>query len=228
MTSSTRIPAKVATVLGTALALACASPALATDSGGVGYDDPGAGTGSTALRANPNAIVGNWLRFSGTSRPNARLEIQYLDTKTGNWLTATTAATDASGDYTARWRSSHAGVFKLRAVSAGTSEVRASSSDAVIRVTFYRRYKATWYGPGFYGHKTACGKTMSRTLMGVAHTSLPCGTRVAFFYKGHTITVPVVDRGPYGPGVSWDLTYAASQKLGFLATDHLGAVSLRG
>jgi len=29
---------------------------------------------------------------------------------------------------------------------------------------------------------------MSRTLVGVAHTTLPCGTKVAFFYKGRTLT----------------------------------------
>ena len=56
---------------------------------------------------------------------------------------------------------------------------------------------ATWYGPGFYGRRTACGVKMSRTLLGVAHKTLPCGTQVAVLYKGRRITVPVVDRGPF-------------------------------
>jgi len=91
----------------------------------------------------------------------------------------------------------------------------------------FKPARATWYGPGFYGHKTACGKTMSRTLVGVANRTLPCGTKVSFLYKGRTITVPVVDRGPYSGGFDWDLTYAAAQQLGFDYTDSLGAVSLR-
>ena len=35
---------------------------------------------------------------------------------------------------------------------------------------------ASYYGPGFYGNRTACGQTMSTTLQGVAHRTLPCGT----------------------------------------------------
>ena len=43
------------------------------------------------------------------------------------------------------------------------------------------------------------------------------------------VTVPVIDRGPYGAGLSWDLTTAAADELGFLAAGRvtLGAVSLR-
>jgi rare lipoprotein A (peptidoglycan hydrolase) len=65
--------------------------------------------------------------------------------------------------------------------------------------------------------------------MGVAHRSLPCGTKVSFLYNGRTITVPVVDRGPFGKGIDWDLTTAASDALGFTAQGRvtLGAVSLR-
>lgn len=73
--------------------------------------------------------------------------------------------------------------------------------------------QASWYGPGFYGHGTACGQVLTTSLVGVAHKSLPCGTQVTFTYNGVTITVPVVDRGPYVAGRMWDLTYAACQKL---------------
>ena len=57
---------------------------------------------------------------------------------------------------------------------------------------------ATWFGPGFYGHATACGQTMSPTIVGVASRTLPCGTLVQIGYRGHLLTVPVLDRGPYG------------------------------
>ena len=64
-------------------------------------------------------------------------------------------------------------------------------------MTVYRAAVASWYGPGFYGRKTACGQRMTRKLLGVAHKRLPCGTEVALSYGGRSITVPVVDRGPF-------------------------------
>ena len=71
----------------------------------------------------------------------------------------------------------------------------------------------SWYGPRLYGNGTACGQTLTKALVGVAHRTLPCGTLVTFRYKGGTLTVPVVDRGPYVSGRTWDLTYGACSKL---------------
>jgi Lytic transglycolase len=69
----------------------------------------------------------------------------------------------------------------------------------------------SWYGPGFYGQHTACGEILTQTLRGVANRTLPCGTLVTFRNpkNGLTITVPVVDRGPYVAGRQWDLTHGA-------------------
>lgn len=66
----------------------------------------------------------------------------------------------------------------------------------------------SWYGPGFYGKRTACGLALTRTLIGVAHRSLPCGTKVTFRNpsNGRVVTARVVDRGPYVSGRQWDLT----------------------
>ena len=36
--------------------------------------------------------------------------------------------------------------------------------------------------------------------------------------------VPVIDRGPYVRGMTWDLTEAAAQALGFTQTDRVGAL----
>jgi len=72
---------------------------------------------------------------------------------------------------------------------------------------------ATWFGPGFYGQKTACGQTMSPVIVGVASRTLPCGTLVLMNYKGHELTVPVIDRGPYAHGATWDLTWGAASAL---------------
>jgi hypothetical protein len=58
--------------------------------------------------------------------------------------------------------------------------------------------KVTWYGPGFYGNRTACGQRYTRYIIGVAHKTLPCGTLVQFTWAGITAVAPVIDRGPYG------------------------------
>jgi rare lipoprotein A (peptidoglycan hydrolase) len=73
---------------------------------------------------------------------------------------------------------------------------------------------ATWFGPGFYGHATACGQKLTPKLVGVASRTLPCGTLVQIGYRGHRLTVPVLDRGPYGHnGAAWDLTSGAARAL---------------
>jgi hypothetical protein len=71
----------------------------------------------------------------------------------------------------------------------------------------------SWYGPGLIGNGTACGQTLTRSLVGVAHRSLPCGTKITFRYQGTTLTMPVVDRGPFVGGRIFDLTYGACKKL---------------
>jgi rare lipoprotein A (peptidoglycan hydrolase) len=73
---------------------------------------------------------------------------------------------------------------------------------------------ATWYGPGFYGHTTACGQKLTPKLVGLASRTLPCGTLVRISYGGHLLTAPVLDRGPYGhSGAVWDLTSGAARAL---------------
>ncbi len=73
----------------------------------------------------------------------------------------------------------------------------------------------SWFGPGFYGSGTACGQTLTKSLKGVAHRTLPCGTLVTFRNGGRVVTLPVVDRGPYVGGRIFDLTRGAC-----VALDH--------
>jgi rare lipoprotein A (peptidoglycan hydrolase) len=67
-------------------------------------------------------------------------------------------------------------------------------------------YNISWYGPGFYGHRTACGLALTKTLIGVAHRTLPCGTIITFKWGNKVISAPVVDRGPYVGGRQFDMT----------------------
>ena len=60
---------------------------------------------------------------------------------------------------------------------------------------------------------------MTPGVVGVANRTLPCGTLVKVSYDGHTLTVPVLDRGPYSHiGADWDLTSGAAQALGITET----------
>ena len=93
-----------------------------------------------------------------------------------------------------------------------------------------RQTVATWYGPGFYGHTTACGQKLTPKLVGLASRTLPCGTLVRISYGGHLLTAPVLDRGPYGhSGAMWDLTSGAARALAIretvrIATQIVGSV----
>lgn len=83
---------------------------------------------------------------------------------------------------------------------------------------------ASWYGPGFYGNRTACGQVYTPQIIGVAHRTLPCGTLVVIEFRGRTMTVPVIDRGPYVAGRTLDLSNAT--KIAMACTD-LCTVSMR-
>lgn len=70
---------------------------------------------------------------------------------------------------------------------------------------------ATWYQ--MLHHQTACGVTLHRNTIGVAHRHLPCGTRVTLAYHHRFVRARVIDRGPYTAGVRWDLTKRTADKL---------------
>jgi rare lipoprotein A (peptidoglycan hydrolase) len=85
--------------------------------------------------------------------------------------------------------------------------------------------KATIFGPGLFGKKTACGSTLDPRTRGVAHRTLPCGSEVAVYYNGLIAIYPVIDRGPFTSGVDYDLTAAAAKQLGIATTTDLRAGS---
>jgi len=66
---------------------------------------------------------------------------------------------------------------------------------------------------------------LRKQTLGVAHKSLPCGTMLEFSFRGKSISVPVIDRGPYVGGVSYDLTIEVARRLGFVNTGR-GAVGV--
>ena len=54
----------------------------------------------------------------------------------------------------------------------------------IVKNSWKRDPEISWYGAGLYGNGTACGQTLTKTLVGVAHRTLPCGTKVQFRYNG--------------------------------------------
>jgi rare lipoprotein A len=212
-----------------------AAPA-APSAGGLTYVDPSAPTvfadGST-LVAPLGQMLGGTVEVSGTvagTKPGDAVAVQQIDA-TGAWATVATVAVGADGRYDATWTPAHSGKTTVRAVPAGTATTatRVASAPATGTVegralTLYRRSRVTWYGPGFYGRRTACGKRMSTKLLGVANKTLPCGTLVELYNNGNVVTVPVVDRGPFRKGTSYDLTAATARALGVTATATIGAV----
>ncbi len=78
-----------------------------------------------------------------------------------------------------------------------------------------RATTASWYGPGLFGNRTACGQTLTTGLRGVAHKHLPCGTKLTVRFRGRTTSATVVDRGPFHAGREFDLTQATARAIGF-------------
>lgn len=186
--------------------------------------------GGFTVAAREDALLGRVSAFRGTvdDRDAGRtLTVERYDDGAGAWKPAARTTVGADGRFVARWRTDRVGRSRLRAVVASSS-ARTASASPELAVTVYRPGRSTWYGPGFYGRRTACGQKMTRSLQGVAHKRLPCGTRVAILYRGRRVTVPVVDRGPYRKRTRWDLTAATARTLGFDGVARIGALRVPG
>jgi hypothetical protein len=107
------------------------------------------------------------------------------------------------------------GVVPAEAGTGGASVTTTEAIPGGIVFSPMHAAGATWYGPGFYGHQTACGQTLEPETIGVAHRTLPCGSTIKLAYHGHTLITQVIDRGPYTPGNAFDLTNGARQALEF-------------
>ena len=140
-----------------------------------------------------------------------------------SWFERDRALTGAEGNFYLAWYPRRIGRFRVRARDVNASPGMLPSNPRLLYV--YRRAVASWYGPGFYGNRTACGQTFTSRLLGVAHRSLPCGYRVTVRYRGRSITVPVVDRGPYVRGRDYDLTNATKEYLHFEGVDEIWATA---
>lgn len=230
MISANRLASALTCALALSAAAATSATAASPATGGVS-----APTADALSLDAGSAFVGRTVRFTGTVAPRDAGRPVQIQRRSGagGWTTITRAVAGGDGDFSARWRTQRPGTFTVRAVVGGATQARSAEdplpASATDHLVVYRPAMATWYGPGFYGSHTACGQTLTPTLIGVAHRTLPCGTKVRLYYKGKTIVAPVVDRGPFGRNRSFDLTYAAAQAvdLGSEGVGRVGYLTLR-
>jgi rare lipoprotein A len=158
-----------------------------------------AGTNTHHLRAGQAAKVwgkapGKFVRFQARTQ--------------GNWSTLERARARNNGRFVVRTRPETPMSVKTRVLSGGRTEKTG-------RLNVYRPALASWYGPGLYGNALGCGGTLQYGTIGVAHKTLPCGTKLTLKHGKHEVRARVIDRGPYSGGREFDLTEATAQKLHF-------------
>jgi rare lipoprotein A len=166
-----------------------------------------------ALHLSTHAVLkGKEVTVRGKVRPGRRHRVKIVFR--GRETAVRSVRTKANGAFKLRWVPARTGSYAVRAYGAHSRRFHASQS-VPRKLTTYRYAHASYYGPGLYGNGVACGGTLLPGTMGVAHKTLPCGTKVKLRYGGRTVTVPVIDRGPYIPGRDYDLTEAVKERLRF-------------
>ncbi len=166
-----------------------------------------------SLHLSTHAVLsGNGLAVHGKVRPSGRHRVKVVFR--GRDTAVRSVRTKANGTFALRWTPERTGSYAVRAYGVHSKRISGPRS-AQRKLTAYRYAHASYYGPGLYGNGVACGGTLLPGTMGVAHKTLPCGTKVKLRYRGRTVTVPVIDRGPYVPGRDYDLTEAVKERLRF-------------
>jgi hypothetical protein len=174
------------------------------------------------LRVRPaRVMVGHGVRVKGVLRPHKSGRRVTVKRRTSGGWGRVARPRVQDGRYSARIKPGESSRSRLKVVFRG--DATNTGTRRKRRLVVYEPEIASWYGPGLYGNRTACGQTLGYDTVGVAHRSLPCGTRVGILYHGRSITAPVIDRGPYG-SAEWDLTRGAAARLRFSGHGTVGTV----
>lgn len=162
--------------------------------------------------ARHSVLSGQALVVRGRVRPGGAHRVKVVFRGPGGEAVSTW--TKRNGAFALRWSADRIGSYEVRAFAVHDRRTTGSAS-VPRRLTAFHQAEASYYGPGLYGGALACGGTLQPGTLGVANKTLPCGAKVKLRYHGRTITVPVVDRGPYVAGRDFDLTAATKARLGF-------------
>lgn len=175
------------------------------------------------ISASGSALRGQPVSFAGVapaSDAGGTALIRYATPSTPDgWVQVAQAPIGPTGAFNATWEASVGGRLAFTVTLVPASAVPAPDPPtAAFAIQVFSSSTATIYGPGLWGHRTACGEHLHRTTLGVASRTVKCGTEVAVYYRGSEVVVPVIDRGPYGSRASWDLTEATAEALGVKET----------
>ncbi|MBJ7353742.1 MAG: hypothetical protein JHC98_02870 [Thermoleophilaceae bacterium] len=151
-------------------------------------------------------------KLTGVGRGKAHVRLAVRASGSKKWRVVASENARGGKKFTIRWRGGSPGRYMTRVT---VRKFGQSASDRTGRAFVFRKSFASYYGPGLYGGGLACGGTLSPGTVGVAHKTLPCGTRVTFKVGNRVMTARVIDRGPYIGGRDWDLTTALRNKLRF-------------
>lgn len=168
-----------------------------------------------------NVAAGRAVRVAGAVQPARAGRTVALQLRSrGRWRTVDHARTGNGGHFRLQERLRAATSLPAR-VRFGGDGLNGATKRSVGRVNAYRSAYASWYGPGLYGQPLGCGGTLTAGTIGVAHKTLPCGTKLTLRYHGRSVRASVVDRGPYVGGREFDLTSATKARLGFGSTGYV-------
>lgn len=105
----------------------------------------------------------------------------------------------------------------IMAFTAAASPAVYAKDCKVVEAPKAQSGRASWYGPGFHGRKTANGEVYDMHAMTAAHRSLKLGTRILVenVDNGQSVVLRVNDRGPYVGERVLDVSKGAAQTLGF-------------
>lgn len=165
-----------------------------------------------------NVRAGRTARVSGRLLPAAAGRTVTLERRGARgWKTIDKARTTSGGAFRLTFKARRVDTAAVRVRFSGDGQTKAAKRSAG-RLNVFRPALASWYGPGLYGNRLGCGGTLSTGTVGVAHKSLPCGTKIVLRKGNRIVRARVIDRGPYVGAREFDLTAATKQRLGFGST----------
>ena len=166
-----------------------------------------------------NVRAGRAAVVTGTLKPARAGRTVTLERRAGRgWTTIDKARTTATGRYALRYRTPNRAEMMTVRVRFSGDRTALPARRSLGRLNAFRPALASWYGPGLYGNALGCGGRLSPGTIGVAHKSLPCGTRLTLRKGSRIVRARVIDRGPYVGAREFDLTQATKQRLGFGST----------
>ena len=177
-----------------------------------------------ALQGRSVTVSGKVKRPVPPGRTRARFQIR----TSKKWKTVRSARVGRkSGRFRLPVKVSAAAKYRYRVVLSSSNQSRAqiSAMSPVLtgHITVYKPIVATWFGPGFYGNRMACGPVLTKHNIAVAHPSLPCGSRVELFANGRVLKTTVQDVC----ACNIDLTAGAAKALRMNSTTSIGVRVLR-